>query len=49
MTDREKYIIANQDGQNIIRHYGEVDGNTLKVRKNKNCTIYILDRSAGVN
>ena len=41
--DRTKYIIEKQTGATIYKHYGDVEGFNFKIRRNSNCTIYILD------
>ena len=46
--DRSKYIIENQQDQTIYKHFNEVSGANFKIRKNKNCTIYVLDNSSGM-
>lgn len=47
-VDRTKYMVANQIDQTVIKHYGDVNGCDFKIRKNANCTIYILDHCSGV-
>lgn len=47
--DRTKYIVEKQEGQTIYKHYGDIEGLSFKVRRNKNCTIYLLDYIDGVN
>ena len=46
--DRSKYIIENQQDQTIYKHFNDVSGANFKIRKNKNCTIYVLDNSSGM-
>lgn len=46
--DRTKYIVEKQEGQTIYKHYGEIEGQTFKIRRSKNCTIYLLDYIDGV-
>ena len=46
--DRSKYIIENQQDQTIYKHFSEVSGANFKIRRNKNCTIYVLDNSSGM-
>ena len=46
--DRSKYIIEQKENEKITKHYTEVDGANIKIRKNKNCEIYILDYSGGM-
>ena len=41
-------IIENQEKANITKHYTEINGINVKIRKNKKCNIYILDRSSGM-
>jgi hypothetical protein len=47
-VDRSKYIIEKQENQTIYKHYSEVAGANFKIRRNKNCTIYVLDYSSGM-
>ena len=46
--DRTKYIIEKQTGGTIYKHYGDVEGFNFKIRRNSNCTIYILDYCSGM-
>ena len=46
--DRTKYIIEKQTGATIYKHYGDVEGFNFKIRRNSNCTIYILDYCSGI-
>lgn len=46
--DRSKYIFENKEGETLYKHYGEICGFTFKLRKLKNCTIYLLDCCSGV-
>ena len=41
-------IIENQENEYITKHYTEINGINVKIRKNKNCNIYILDKSSGM-
>ena len=47
--NRSRTIIEKKDGEEIIRHYGEMSENSYKIRRNKNCRIYMLDYCKGVN
>ena len=40
--DRSKYIIEQKENEKITKHYTEVDGANIKIRKNKNCKILFL-------
>ena len=46
--NREKYMIKDKENETLYRHYGELNGADFKLRKNKNCEIYILDLSKGM-
>ena len=46
--NREKFMIKDKENETIYRHYGELNGADFKLRKNKNCEIYILDWSKGM-
>ena len=46
--NREKYMIKDKENETIYRHYGDLNGADFKLRKNKNCEIYILDWSKGM-
>lgn len=46
--DRAKYIIEKQNGTTIYKHYGDVEGFNFKIRRNSNCTLYILDYCSGM-
>ena len=45
---REKFMIKDKENETIYRHYGDLNGADFKLRKNKNCEIYILDWSKGM-
>ena len=46
--DRSKYIIEQKENEEITKHYTEVNGADIKIRKNKNCKIFILDNCGGM-
>ena len=46
--NREKYMIKDKENETIYKHYGDLNGADFKLRKNKNCEIYILDWSKGM-
>ena len=46
--NREKFMIKDKENETIYRHYGDLNGADFKLRKNKNCEIYILDWSKGM-
>ncbi len=46
--NREKFMIKDKENETLYRHYGELNGADFKLRKNKNCEIYILDLSKGM-
>ena len=46
--NREKFMIKEKENETIYRHYGDLNGADFKLRKNKNCEIYILDYSKGM-
>ena len=46
--NREKFMIKDKENETVYRHYGELNGADFKLRKNKNCEIYILDWSKGM-
>ena len=46
--NREKFMIKDKENETIYKHYGELNGADFKLRKNKNCEIYILDWSKGM-
>jgi hypothetical protein len=39
--NREKFMIKEKENETIYRHYGDLNGADFKLRKNKNCEIYI--------
>ena len=41
-------MIKEKENETIYRHYGDLNGADFKLRKNKNCEIYILDYSKGM-
>ena len=45
---REKYTIHDKENETIYRHFGDLNGADFKLRKNKNCEIYILDWTKGM-
>ena len=45
---REKFMIHDKENETIYRHFGDLNGADFKLRKNKNCEIYILDWSKGM-
>ena len=46
--DRTKYIIEKRENETIYKHNGEIEGCDFKIRRNTNCTIYILDYTSGM-
>ena len=46
--NREKYMIKDKENETIYKHYRDLNGADFKLRKNKNCEIYILDWSKGM-
>jgi hypothetical protein len=46
--NREKFMIKDKENETIYKHYGDLNGADFKLRKNKNCEIYILDWSKGM-
>ena len=46
--DRSKYIIEQKENEEITKHYTEVNGADIKIRKNKKCKIFILDNCGGM-
>ena len=46
--DRTKYIIEKKENETIYKHNGDISGCDFKIRRNTNCTIYILDYTTGM-
>ena len=46
--DRTKYIIEKRENETIYKHNGDISGCDFKIRRNTNCTIYILDYTSGM-
>ena len=46
--DRSKYIIEKHENETIYKHNNDISGSDFKIRRNTNCTIYILDYTSGM-
>jgi len=47
--DRTKYIFNQKNDETLIKKFGEIDGFNFKIRNLKNCKVYLLDWTTGVN
>lgn len=47
--DRSKYMFVDKNNETLIKKLNEIDGFNFKIRNLKNCKVYLLDWTSGVN